>query len=103
MDTLGEPLVVLDSSFTVVNAIPAFLRTFKTERDETIGRSLFQLGDGERGIQDLWTLLAEVPKAKAIVGYQVSHNFTDLRQQVIDTGSLLAIKRISAKACPNDR
>ena len=46
VDTLQEPLVVLDKEFLVVNANPAFFRLFKAEREDTLGRSLFDLGDG---------------------------------------------------------
>lgn len=76
VDTLQEPLVVLDRAYTVVNANPAFFRTFEVERDDTLGKSLFDLGHGEWDIVELRQLLNDVvPKAKAIVGYEVTHNF----------------------------
>ncbi len=76
VDTLQEPLVVLDRACTVVNANPAFFRTFQTERDSTLGKYLFELGNGQWDIAELRELLADVvPKAAAIIGYEVTHDF----------------------------
>lgn len=76
VDTLQEPLVVLDKDLLVVNANPAFLRLFRVAREDTFGRSLFDLGDGQWDIPNLRALLAEVvPKAAAVVGFEVKHAF----------------------------
>jgi PAS domain-containing protein len=47
VDTLDEPLLLLDQSLCVVSANPAFLRTFQVERDSTLGVCLFALGNGQ--------------------------------------------------------
>jgi PAS domain-containing protein len=79
VDTLQEPLVVLDRSMVVVAANPAFYKAFGAERERTIGQSLFDLGDGQWDITDLRKLLADVlPKAAAIIGYQVDHDFPNI-------------------------
>lgn len=68
VDTLQAPLVVLDKTFCIVTANPAFYQTFDTDRESTVGVSLFDLGNGQWNIHDLRNLLAEVvPKAAAIV------------------------------------
>ena len=92
VDTLREPLVVLDRGFTVITANPGFYRTFNTEREQTIGRSLFELGDGQWDIPDLRKLLADVvPRAAAVVGYKVEHDFPQLgpRTMLISARQLL--------------
>jgi PAS domain S-box-containing protein len=92
VDTLQEPLIVLDRSCTVVNVNPAFLRTFRTERDNTLGQNLFELGNGQWDISELRELLADVvPKARAIVGYQVSHDFPDIGRRTM----LLTARRLT--------
>lgn len=79
VDTLQEPLVVLDKALTVVSANPAFLQSFRTDRENTLGQSLFELGNGQWNIPELQVLLAEIlPKATAILGYQVKYDFPDL-------------------------
>lgn len=76
VDTLESPLVVLDSSLSVVSANRAFISTFKAARDETIGQPFLTLGDGQWDVPDLRKLLLEViPKAAAVVGFEVTHDF----------------------------
>lgn len=83
-ETLSEPLVVLDRGMTVVNANPAFYRTFRTEREDTLGRSLFELGNGQWDIPELRRLLSEVvPKATAVIGFRVAHDFPDVGQRTV--------------------
>jgi two-component system CheB/CheR fusion protein len=41
--TLREPLLVLDADFRVQAANPAFYRSFRTGREETLGVRLFEL------------------------------------------------------------
>ncbi len=84
VNTLQEPLVVLDRACTVVNANPAFFRTFQTERDSTLGECLFDLGNGQWDIPELRELLADVvPKAAAIIGYEVTHDFPQIGRRTM--------------------
>ena len=84
VDTLQEALVVLDKDLCVVNANPAFLRTFRVDRENTLGSSLFDLGNGQWDIAELRKLLSDVlPKATAVVGYQVEHDFPDLGRRAM--------------------
>jgi PAS domain S-box-containing protein len=84
VDTLQEPLVVLDKALCVVNANPAFYRTFSTEQEETLGQSLFELGDGQWNIPELRHLLGEVvPKAVAVVGYEVTRTFPNIGRRIM--------------------
>jgi PAS domain S-box-containing protein len=59
LDTVREPLLVLDPSFRVTHANRAFLRTFRVTADETIGEDLFSLGDGQWDIAPLRDLLRD--------------------------------------------
>jgi len=91
VDTLQEPLIVLDRSFCVVNANPAFLRTFEAKRDDVLGQNLFQLGNGQWDIRELRELLADVvPKARAVVDYQVTHDFPEIGRRTM----LLTARRL---------
>ena len=53
VNTLRDPLVVLDEGFRVLSANPAFYTTFSTSRDETIGVALAELGKGQWNIPEL--------------------------------------------------
>lgn len=76
VDTLADPLLVLDEGLSVRAANPAFLHAFGMGRDEVLGRHLFQLGPepDQRGwnAPELRHLLSEViPKAQAVIDYEV--------------------------------
>jgi two-component sensor histidine kinase len=76
VDTLREPLVVLDQGFCVLSCNPAFYETFKVERDAVVGQNFFDLGNGQWNIPTLRQLLAlVVPKSTAVVDYEINHEF----------------------------
>lgn len=73
VDTLADPLLVLDEGLVVRAANPAFLHAFHLERDAALGRSLFQLGQEQWDTPELRLLLSEViPKAQAVINYELS-------------------------------
>lgn len=79
VDTIDEPLLVLDASLCVQSASRAFFETFKVDRYETIGQPIYQLGNGQWDIPGLRLLLENViPKSAAIINYQVEHDFPGL-------------------------
>ena len=57
IDTIRQPLLVLDHEFRVTTANRAFLRTFRVEPEDTIGEVLFALGDGQWDIAPLREIL----------------------------------------------
>ncbi|ANH08602.1 sensor histidine kinase [Shinella sp. HZN7] len=82
VDTLTQPLVVLDQGFCVTSVNNAFIDAFKVERDDILGQSLFSLGNGQWDIADLRKLIAEViPKTAAVVGYEVTHDFPTIGER----------------------
>ncbi|MDA9423022.1 MULTISPECIES: sensor histidine kinase [Bradyrhizobium] len=76
VDTLEEPLLVLDQGGCVLTANRGFYETFRVARDDTVGRSLFELGNGQWDIAELRRLVGEIiPKSTAVVGYEVKCDF----------------------------
>src|ERR1700730_14164226 len=53
VDTIREPLIVLDQDLRVVAASRSFYLTFKVNADETQGKLLYDLGDGQWDIPKL--------------------------------------------------
>ena len=47
VDTVREPLLVLDRDLRVVTASRSFYLTFRVNRQETQGQLLYSLGDGQ--------------------------------------------------------
>jgi PAS domain-containing protein len=84
VDTVREPLLVLDRDLRVVAASRSFFDTFKVDRDETLGRPLHELGDGQWDIPDLRHLLeAVIPRSVAVEGYEVEHEFPHLGRRAM--------------------
>jgi two-component sensor histidine kinase len=81
VDTVREPLVVLDQDLRVIAASRSFYRTFKVKPEDTEGRLLYELGGGEWNIPKLRSLLEKVLPADgptevgAIEAYEIEHDF----------------------------
>lgn len=74
--TIREPLLILDSDLVVQAANPSFYRTFHTEATDTVGRSLFRLGDGQWDLPGLRRLLEDVlSHDSAVEDFEVEHDF----------------------------
>jgi PAS domain-containing protein len=84
VNNIDTPVAVLDQHFRVLDVNSAFISTFETARDDTIGHSFFELGSGQWNVPDLQRLLSDViPKAAAVVGYEVSHEFPHIGQRTM--------------------
>ncbi|PKR88387.1 histidine kinase [Pleomorphomonas diazotrophica] len=84
VDTVADPMLLLDESLRVQSASRAFFEVFKVERDDTIGRHIYELGNGQWDILDLRHLLLEViPKSKAVIDFRVEHDFPDLGRKTM--------------------
>ncbi|MDK1388015.1 HWE histidine kinase domain-containing protein [Sinorhizobium sp. 8-89] len=79
VDTVPDPLLVLDQNLCVQSASRAFFTTFQVGRDETIGQHIYELGNGQWDIPELRRLLEEViPKSTAVVDYEVEQDFPSI-------------------------
>src|SRR5579863_7107349 len=76
VDTVREPLVVLDGGLRVVAASRSFYRAFNETRDAVEGRRLYELGNGQWNIPALRQLLEEIiPRHTTLEEYEVEHDF----------------------------
>jgi chemotaxis protein methyltransferase CheR len=84
VDTVREPLIVLDDALRVVVASRSFYRAFGTTPQETEGFPLSELGNGQWDIPGLHELLAEViPNHTTIEAYEVEHEFPTIGRRVM--------------------
>ncbi|WP_366510351.1 PAS domain-containing protein [Mesorhizobium sp.] len=84
VDTVPVPLLVLDGALCIQSANRTFFRTFKVQRDDTIGRRIYELGDGQWDIPELRRLLTDViPKSAAVIDYKVEHDFPGVGQRTM--------------------
>ena len=76
IDSLEEPLLVVDQAGCVLTGNRGFFETFRVGRDDTVGRSLFALGNGQWDIPEFRRLLGEIiPRSAAIIGYEVNADY----------------------------
>jgi PAS domain S-box-containing protein len=84
VDTVREPLVVLDRDLRVIAASRSFYRTFAAEPENTQGRKFYELGDGQWNILALRTVLEDViPKHRTVEAYEVEHEFPIIGRRVM--------------------
>src|ERR1700687_4958222 len=76
VDTIRDPLLVLDQDLRVVTANRAFHRTFRMNRQDIQGRPVYGLGDGQWDIPELRLLLEDVAPQHAVMeAYEVERDF----------------------------
>ncbi len=84
LETLREPLLVLDSALKVVTANTCFYRTFKVTPEETIGNFIFDLGNRQWDIPKLRLRLENIlPTSSVFYDYEVEHDFLSIGKRTI--------------------
>ena len=84
VDTVREPLIVLDGALRVRRASRAFYDTFGVSRESTEGQFIYDLGNGQWNIPALRTLLEEVlPHETSMKDFEVEHDFPSLGVRVM--------------------
>ena len=85
VETVREPLLVLDAELRVQTANPAFYRIFQTSPAETENQSIYDLGGGEWNIASLRQLLEEIlSRNTSFEDYAVDAEFPKIgRKQLV--------------------
>src|SRR5689334_5372060 len=84
VDTVREPLLILDTTLRVRSANRAFYQTFHVSPGETEGRLIYDLGNGQWDIPDLRTLLEDiVPKSSVFDDFELEHTFPAIGRRVM--------------------
>ena len=79
VDTVREPVVVLDGALRVIAASRSFYSAFKVSPEETQGKLLYALGGGQWDIPKLRVLLEKIiPEHGVMEDYEVEHEFPNL-------------------------
>jgi two-component system, chemotaxis family, CheB/CheR fusion protein len=82
VNTVSEPLLVLDGALQVISASHSFYRHFQVKPEETVGRKVYALGNGQWSIPALRQLLEGIlPLQQVLDGYVVEHNFPGIGPQ----------------------
>jgi len=107
VDTVREPLLILDATLRVVTANPAFYTTFQVSNEQVENHSIYDLGAKQWDIPELRRLLEEVlPRNIEMNDFAVEENFPVIGIRVMLLNArrldgqnliLLAIEDITAR------
>src|SRR6187399_629177 len=93
VDTVREPLLILDATLRVQSANRAFYQTFHVSPAETEGRLIYELGNGQWDIPDLRRLLEDiVPTSSVFDDFELEHTFPAIGRRVM----LLNARKLAA-------
>ncbi|MDN5869262.1 MAG: PAS domain S-box protein, partial [Nitrococcus sp.] len=91
VETVREPLLVLDDDLRVESANRAFYRTFRVAPAETHGKLIFELGNHQWDIPRLQKLLEQLlPQNTSLEDFEVEHDFEQVGRRTM----LLNARRI---------
>lgn len=83
-ETVREPLLVLDAEFRVTHTNRAFFRTFRVGPSDTLGKVLFDLGDGQWDVPPLRALLSDRLDAEhELYDVDVDHVFPGIGRKIM--------------------
>ncbi len=84
IETVREPLVVLDADFRVQRATAAFYQTFLVSREETEGRLLYDLGSGQWNKPRLRELLgAALFRSEPFHDFEIEYEFPNIGRRLM--------------------
>jgi chemotaxis protein methyltransferase CheR len=84
VETVREPLVVLNSDLKILTANHSFYDTFKVTPEETIGNFIYDLGNRQWDIPKLRVLFEKIlPHDTVFNSYEVEHDFLDIGRKII--------------------
>src|SRR5688572_18206845 len=82
--TIPTPLLILYPAFHIRTANKAFYKTFKVSPDETEGKMIYSLGNGQWNIPLLKKLLEEIlPQKNVLNDFEVDHSFQDIGHKIM--------------------
>ncbi len=91
VETVREPLIIMDGNLKIVSANKSFYKTFKVHIKETKGQFIYDLGNGQWDIPELRKLLKEIiTKKDTLDDYEIQHKFETIGQKTM----LLNARRI---------
>ncbi|RYE57788.1 MAG: PAS domain-containing protein [Sphingobacteriales bacterium] len=99
VQTIRESLLVMDKNYVILSANNHFLNTFKVSVNETKGKVLYGLGNGQWDIPELKRMMEEIlPTNNPVLDYEVEHDFPHIGKKLM----LLNAHRIELEGAYKD-
>ena len=84
IENAREPMVILDAGLRITTANRAFYQTFQVSHEETEGRLIYDLGNGQWNIPRLRALFDDISQNNArIDDFEVEHEFLRLGRRTM--------------------
>jgi len=84
INTVREPLIVLDQDLRVVKVSRSFYDFFKVNPEETVGQLIYDLGNKQWNIPRLRELLETIlPQKTTFDNYEVEHDFATIGRRIM--------------------
>jgi PAS domain S-box-containing protein len=84
VETIRQPLLILNGDLRVQSANRAFYETFRVEPAETEGRMIYELGNNQWDIPRLRELLSEIlPQRETVEAFEVEHAFAEIGEKIM--------------------
>lgn len=84
VDTVREPLLVLDANLTVISANRSFYRAFKVKPEDTEKQHIYDLGNRQWNIPRLRELLEDIlPETTSFDDFEVDHDFPGIGKRIM--------------------
>jgi two-component system CheB/CheR fusion protein len=84
INTVREPLIVLDQDLRVVTVSRSFYEVFKVNPKETVGQLIYDLGNKQWNIPKLRELLETIlPQKATFDNYEVEHDFSTIGRRIM--------------------
>ena len=100
VDTIRDPLVVLEADMTIVTASKAFLKMFEIAEGAAYGKRLSELGQNQWDVPALRHLMEKIlPENQPIESFEIEDNFPGLGRRVFN----LNARKISGQGSQEHR
>lgn len=84
VNTIREPLLVLDEGMRIVMASHSFYSTFGAKSEEIVGKCIFDIGDHQWDIPRLRELLENIiPETHSFENFEVVHDFPTIGRRIM--------------------
>lgn len=95
LNTVRHPMLILDAHLVVCRANHSFCSTFSVIPHRTLGRRIYEIGEGEWDVPDLRNLLQTLlPQRLVVEDFEISFDFPSIGHRIL---------RVSARRVSGDR
>lgn len=84
VNTVREPLIIIDQTFKVHSANPAFYSFFRTDEEHTEGFSILEIGNAQWNIPEIKeSVLKKISRNETVENVKLNFKFSDGRKKII--------------------